>query len=58
MKLYISPLLKKWSFENDFIIETKDGKLLSALCKYYSEVEYNNFMQDARSRNIKRLCLN
>ena len=32
-------------------IETKDRKLLSVLCKYCIEVEYNDFMQEARSRN-------
>ena len=31
-KPYLSQLLKKCSFTNDFIIETEDGKVLSALC--------------------------
>ena len=30
---------KKWPFANDFRIETEDGKVLSALCKYRSIVE-------------------
>ena len=34
---------KKWPFANDFRIETKDGKVLSALCKYCSDMEYNDF---------------
>ena len=34
---------KKWAFANNFRIETEDGKVLSALCKYHSEVEYNDF---------------
>ena len=35
---------KKWQFANDFRIETKNGKVLSTLCKYCSEVEYNDCM--------------
>ena len=34
---------KKWPFTNDFRIETEDGKVLSALQKYCSKVEYNEF---------------
>ena len=34
---------KKWPFANDFRIETKYGKVLSALCKCCSKVEYINF---------------
>ena len=34
---------KKWPFANDFRIETEGGKVLSALWKYRSEVEYNDF---------------
>ena len=34
---------KKWPFANDFRIETEDRKVPSALCKYRSEVEYNDF---------------
>ena len=30
-----------------FRIETEDGKILSALGKYCSEVEYNDFMREA-----------
>ena len=35
---------KNWPFLDDFRIENKDGKVLSALCKYFSTVEYNDFM--------------
>ena len=38
---------KNWPFANDFKIEIEDGKFLSVLCKYYSEVEYNDFMREA-----------
>ena len=48
---------KKWPFASDFRIETEDGKVLSALCKYCSEVEYNDFMRETRSRNIKDSAL-
>ena len=44
---------KEWQFANDFRMETEDGKLLSALCKYCSEVECNYSMREASSRNIK-----
>ena len=37
----------------DFRTEAEDGKVLSALCKYCPEVEHNDFMQEARSRNIE-----
>ena len=43
--------LKKWPFVNDFRTETEDGKVLSALWHYCSEVKYNDFIQEARSRN-------
>ena len=56
-KPYLSPLLKQWPFANDFRNETEDGKVLSALCKYCSEVEYKDFMQEARSRNINGSAL-
>ena len=49
---------KKWPFVNDFRIETKDGKVLSLCFKQYcSEVEYNDFMWEAWSRNIKGSAL-
>ena len=35
--------LKKLPFVNDFRIETENREVLSALCKYHSEVEYNYF---------------
>ena len=35
---------EKWLFANDFRIETEDGKVLSALHKYCSKVEHNDFM--------------
>ena len=38
-KPYLSPLLK-----NEFRTETDDGKVLPALCKYSSKVEYIDFM--------------
>ena len=44
---------KKWPFADDFRIETDDGKVLSALCKYCSKVECNDFMLEAMSGNIK-----
>ena len=48
-KLFIATF-KKWPFANDFRIETEDGKVLSALCRYCCKMEYNDFMQEARSR--------
>ena len=45
-KPYLSPLFKKWPFANDFRIETGDGKVLSALYKYCSKVEYNDCMRE------------
>ena len=40
---------KKWPFMNDSRIETEDGQVLSALCRYCSDMEYNDIMRDARS---------
>ena len=48
---------KKLPFMNDFRIETEDGKLLSALCKYCFKLEYNDYMREARSRNFKGSAL-
>ena len=39
-------IFKKWPFANEFRIETKDGKVLSALCRYCSEVEYNDCIRE------------
>ena len=39
---------------NDFRIETKYGKVLSALYKYYFEVEYNDSMQEGSA--LKSIC--
>ena len=48
---------KKLPFMSDFRIETEDGKLLSALCKYCFKLEYNDYMREARSRNFKGYAL-
>ena len=56
-KLYLSPLLKNGHSQMTFRNETEDGEILSALCKYCSEVKYNGFMREARSRNIKGSAL-
>ena len=45
---------KKWTLANDFRIKTKDGKVLSALCKYCSKVEYNDCMQESFA--LKSIC--
>ena len=45
---------KKWPSANDFRIETEDRKVLSALCKYCSKVEYNNCMQE--DSTLKLIC--
>ena len=33
---------KKWLFADGFRIETENGKVLSTLCEYCLEVEYND----------------
>ena len=43
---------KKWPFPADFNIKTQDRKLPSVVCKYCSEVDYNDFMWEARYQNI------
>ena len=48
---------KKWPLANNFRIETKDGTVLSSLCRYCFEVKYNDFMWEARSRSIKGSAL-
>ena len=45
---------KKWPFTNDLRIETEDGKFLSALGKYCSEVDYNDFMREGSA--LKSIC--
>ena len=45
-KLYLLSLLKTGHSQMTFKIETEDGKVLSALCKYCSQVEYNDFMKE------------
>ena len=35
---------KKWPLANDFRVEIEDEKVLSALRKHCSEVEYNDFI--------------
>ena len=51
-KPYQSALFDKWPFANDFRTETVDEKVLSAVCKYCSKVDYNDFMREAGSRNL------
>ena len=48
---------KNRPFSNDFTILTDDGKVLSALCKCFSEVQYNDVMREATFRNIKDSAL-
>ena len=50
-------ILKNGLFANDFRAETEDRKVLSACCKYSSEVEYHDFMQETMPRNIKGSAL-
>ena len=49
--------LRNGFFASDFRIETEEGKVLTALCKYCSEVQYYDFMREAMSRNIKGSAL-
>ena len=49
---------KKWPFKKDFIIECENGKVTSALCKYCSEVSYDELMRGAKSRGLKGSVLN
>ena len=49
---------KKWPFEKDFIIECDNGKVTSALCKYCSEVSYDELMREAKYRGLKGSVLN
>ena len=44
---------KKWLFADGFRIETENGKVLSALCEYCLEVEYNDCMlEDSALKSI------
>ena len=47
VKILPITIFKKWLFANNFKIETKNGKVLFALCKYCSEVEYSDFMRES-----------
>lgn len=44
---------KKWPFHSDFLIETEDGKVKSATCKYCSEIDYQDLMREAKYRGLK-----
>ena len=44
-------------FSSDFEIECEEGKVISGVCKYCPEVEYNAFMSEAQTRNIKGFIL-
>ena len=46
-------MFKKCPFEKDFIIKCENGKVTSALCKYCSEVSYNELMREAKCRGLK-----
>ena len=48
---------KKWPFACDFTYEVEDGIVISAKCKYCSEVEYNKFFCEAKRRNLKGQAL-
>ena len=50
----VSITFKKRPFANDFRIKSKDGKVLSALCKYYFEVEYHDCMREGCA--LKSIC--
>ena len=41
-------MYKKWLFSSDFEIECEEGKVISGVCKYCPEVEYNAFMSEAQ----------
>ena len=55
-KLHLSPLLKNGHLQ--MTLESK-ARIGNSLCfmQYCSEVEYNDFMQEARSRHIKDSAL-
>lgn len=48
---------KKWPFASDFIASSEDGKVKTALCKYCSEVSYNDYIREAKVRKIKGSAL-
>ena len=48
---------KKWPFANDFDVNISDGRVTSVVCKYCSEVDYKDFLIEARYRNIKGSAL-
>ena len=49
---------KEWPFEEEFIIECENGKVTPALCKYYSEVSYDELMREAKYRGLTGSVLN
>ena len=44
-------------FSSDFEVKCEEIKVRSAICKYCPEVEYNAFMCEAQTRNIKGSAL-
>ena len=48
---------KKWPFANDFDVNTSDGRVTTVVCKYCSEIDYNDFLREARYSNIKGSAL-
>lgn len=44
---------KKWPFSSDFKVKCEKGEVISGVWKHCPEAEYNAFMCEARTRNIK-----
>ena len=47
----------KWPFASDFTIKCEDGKVTEAVCKYCSNIDFNVFIKEAKSRNIRGMAL-
>ena len=46
---------KKRPFANDFDINTSDGRVTFEVCKYCSDIDYNDFLREARFLTLKEV---
>ena len=44
---------KKWAFASDFYFKAEGGIIISARCKFCSEVDYNKLFCEAKRRGLK-----
>ena len=56
-EIVLLAIYKKWLFSSDLKVEGEEGKVISVVWQYCPEVEYNAFMYEDQTRNIKSSIL-